>query len=240
MPDEQRTVCYDHDLHIEAYRLQGIVQKFPNHFHDYYVVGFVESGARRLWCKGKTYDLTAGDLILFSPRDNHYCTPVNGEPLDYRAVNIPADVMQRAAKEVTGQEDMPYFSRSVVRQGDCVHALRALYAAIQDGAPALEKQEMFSICPSSFCPIMLCRLRRRICPNKAGRSAHSVPIWSSITRITSRWMSWSAGRISENPTCCGCSQNRWACHPIGICRTSGWGRPKSCWRLVCRRSMRRG
>ena len=143
MPDEQRTVCYDHDLHIEAYRLQGIVQKFPNHFHDYYVVGFVESGARRLWCKGKTYDLTAGDLILFSPRDNHYCTPVNGEPLDYRAVNIPADVMQRAAKEVTGREDMPYFSRPVVRQGDCVHALRALYAAIQDGAPALEKQEMF-------------------------------------------------------------------------------------------------
>lgn len=143
MPNEQRMVCYDHDLHIEAYRLQGIVQKFPNHFHDYYVVGFVESGARRLWCKGKTYDLTAGDLILFSPRDNHYCTPVNGEPLDYRAVNIPADVMQRAAKEVTGREDMPYFSRPVVRQGDCVHALRALYAAIQDGAPALEKQEMF-------------------------------------------------------------------------------------------------
>ena len=53
MPDEQRTVCYDHDLHIEAYRLQGIVQKFPNHFHDYYVVGFVESGARRLWGKGR-------------------------------------------------------------------------------------------------------------------------------------------------------------------------------------------
>ena len=161
MPDEQRTVCYDHDLHIEAYRLQGIVQKFPNHFHDYYVVGLVESGARRLWCKGKTYDLTAGDLILFSPRDNHYCTPVNGEPLDYRAVNIPADVMQRAAKEVTGQEDMPYFSRSVVRQGDCVHALRALYAAIQDGAPAQEKQEMLSICSSRVCQIKRCRLDRR-------------------------------------------------------------------------------
>lgn len=141
MQDEQRTVCYDHDLHIEAYWLQGIVQKFPNHFHDYYVVGFVESGARRLWCKGKTYDLAAGDLILFNPRDNHCCAPVNGEPLDYRAVNIPADVMQRAAKEITGREDAPYFSQPVVRQGEGTHALRALYDAVWRRAPALEKQE---------------------------------------------------------------------------------------------------
>ncbi len=39
---EQRHVYYDHDLGIEAYNLSGIVQKFPNHFHDYYVIGFVE------------------------------------------------------------------------------------------------------------------------------------------------------------------------------------------------------
>ena len=143
MPDEQRTVCYDHDLNIEAYRLQGIVQKFPNHFHDYYVVGFVERGARCLWCRGRTYDLAAGDLILFNPRDNHYCAPVNGELLDYRAVNIPADVLQRAAKEITGREDAPYFSQPVVRQGEATHALRALYDAVWRWAPALEKQEAF-------------------------------------------------------------------------------------------------
>ena len=38
---EQRHVYYDHDLDIEAYNLSGIVQKFPNHFHEYYVIGFV-------------------------------------------------------------------------------------------------------------------------------------------------------------------------------------------------------
>ena len=39
---EQRHIYYDQDLKIEAYNLSGIVQKFPNHFHEYYVVGFVE------------------------------------------------------------------------------------------------------------------------------------------------------------------------------------------------------
>ena len=68
---EQRHIYYDRDLDIEAYNLSGIVQKFPNHFHEYYVIGFVEGGKRHLWCKGKEYDVSEGDLLLFNPRDNH-------------------------------------------------------------------------------------------------------------------------------------------------------------------------
>ena len=99
---EQRHVYYDRDLGIEAYQLSGIVQKFPNHFHEFYVIGFIEGGKRHLWCKGREYDLRAGDLILFNPRDNHYCAPIGGELLDYRAVNISLEVLSRAAKELTG------------------------------------------------------------------------------------------------------------------------------------------
>ena len=65
---EQRHVYYDTDLKIEAYHLTGIVQPFPNHFHDYYVIGFVEGGRRHLWCRDREYDLSAGDLVLFNPR----------------------------------------------------------------------------------------------------------------------------------------------------------------------------
>ena len=45
---EQRHVHYDRDLEIEADQLSGIVQKFPNHFHDFYVIGFIEGGKRHL------------------------------------------------------------------------------------------------------------------------------------------------------------------------------------------------
>lgn len=50
MANEVRTVYYDSDLHIEAYRFEGVKQKFPNHFHDYYVIGFIENGKRLLIC----------------------------------------------------------------------------------------------------------------------------------------------------------------------------------------------
>ena len=35
---EERTVCFDRDLEIEAYHFKGVMQKFPNHFHEYYVI----------------------------------------------------------------------------------------------------------------------------------------------------------------------------------------------------------
>ena len=55
---EQRHVYYDTDLKIEAYHLTGIVQPFPNHFHDYYVIGFVEGGRRHLWCRDRAVSYT--------------------------------------------------------------------------------------------------------------------------------------------------------------------------------------
>ena len=138
---EQRHVYYDRDLDIEAYNLSGIVQKFPNHFHEYYVIGFIEGGKRHLWCKGKEYDTSAGDLILFNPRDNHYCAPVNGELLDHRAVNIKPEVMSRAVKEITGEAYMPYFTENVVYKSDIAQSVQDLYRAVLNDAPLLEKEE---------------------------------------------------------------------------------------------------
>ena len=59
---EQRHIYYDQDLKIEAYNLSGIVQKFPNHFHEYYVIGFMEDGERILSCKNQEYTITREHL----------------------------------------------------------------------------------------------------------------------------------------------------------------------------------
>lgn len=140
---EQRHIYYDEDLDLEAYNLAGIVQKFPNHFHEYYVVGFIEGGKRHLCCKNQEYDLTEGDLVLFNPRDNHYCAPINGEVLDYQAVNIKVETMRRAALEITGRDYLPHFTQNVVYQSDITTSLRSLYEAILKHRPKIEKEEAF-------------------------------------------------------------------------------------------------
>lgn len=140
---EQRHVYYDHELGIEAYQLSGIVQKFPNHFHDFYVIGFIEGGKRHLWCRGQEYDLRAGDLVLFNPRDNHYCSPIGEELLDYRAVNISSGVMEKAAGEIMGRGCIPRFTQNVVYQSEAAAMVGDVYDAIITNAPGMQKEEAF-------------------------------------------------------------------------------------------------
>ena len=142
---EQRHMMFDDELGIEAYQLTGIVQKFPNHFHEFYVIGFIKGGKRHLWCKGKEYDTGKGDLILFNPYDNHFCSPVNGELLDYRAVNIPIDTMKKAALDITGTTFLPQFTCPVVYHSDIAESVASLYDAIVGHVCEMEKQEAYYV-----------------------------------------------------------------------------------------------
>ena len=73
MRREIRTAVYDDELHIEAYSFQGIEKPFLNHFHEYYVIGYVEKGTRVLSCKNKEYRLKPGNIVLFNPGDSQMC-----------------------------------------------------------------------------------------------------------------------------------------------------------------------
>jgi len=143
MEQETRTVKYDPELKVEAYSFKGIMQKFPNHFHDYYVIGFIESGERCLSCKNKEYTVEPGDLLLFNPRDNHTCEQTDGRTLDYRCINVPVETMNRAAFEITGKEYLPYFATTVVFHSELVPLLRELHMIIMEEERGFRKEEIF-------------------------------------------------------------------------------------------------
>lgn len=95
---EKRSAQFDPVLQVEAYQFQGVKQKFPNHFHPYYVIGFIESGERRLFCQQMEWIVRPGDLLLFHPLMSHVCESVGQQPLDYRCLNIKPEVMSSTAQ----------------------------------------------------------------------------------------------------------------------------------------------
>jgi AraC-like DNA-binding protein/mannose-6-phosphate isomerase-like protein (cupin superfamily) len=143
MKQEIRMVKYDTQLKIEAYHFQGIMQKFPNHFHNYYVIGFIENGKRLLSCKNKEYTIEPGDLLLFNPHDNHACEQVDGNALDYRCINIQSETMCKAVFEITGNRYLPYFTPQVVVQSELVSVLRELHQVLLEEEQDFKKEEMF-------------------------------------------------------------------------------------------------
>ncbi len=143
MQKETRIVYFDTDLNIEAYSFKGIMQKFPNHFHNYYVIGFIESGQRHLSCKNKSYNIETGDLIIFNPGDTHTCKQIDNGTLDYRCINIQSDIMKNIVLQITNKEYLPYFTEPVLFHNDLVSSLRELHFMIIEEEKDFKKEEIF-------------------------------------------------------------------------------------------------
>lgn len=142
MKKETRTICHDEDLNIEAYHFEGIIQPFPNHFHDYYVIGFIESGTRCLSCKNKEYTVSKGSILVFNPNDNHGCVQCDNHSLDYRGLNIPKETMLSLAEEITGNREFAGFSENVIINEEVSSYLCKLHKMIMNGSKEFEKEEM--------------------------------------------------------------------------------------------------
>ena len=143
MRQEERTVCFDRELKIEAYRFKGIMQKFPNHFHEHYVIGFIEKGQRYLSCKNKEYTTSTGDLLLFNPFDSHTCEQIDDKVLDYRCINIKPEIMKKTVFEITGKNYLPKFDQPVIFRSELVPLLQELHYIIMEEELDFKKEELF-------------------------------------------------------------------------------------------------
>lgn len=138
---ETRSVVYDDELKIEAFRLKGIIQPFPNHFHGHYVIGFVEDGKRALSCKNKEYNIEKGDIVLFNPGDNHTCRQSDNGTFDYRGLNISVETMLDLVQEVTKKRELPTFSKNVLFDDEITYHLCSLHKMVMNGISSFGKEE---------------------------------------------------------------------------------------------------
>lgn len=141
MKKEMRKVCFDEELRIEAYHFEGIVQPFPNHFHEHYVIGFVEDGQRVLSCRNKEYTIETGTIVIFHPGDNHACVQSDKGTFDYRGFNINKNVMLDLSEEITGKRELPGFSQNVISDEELICYLKPLHQLIMHGSSEFEKEE---------------------------------------------------------------------------------------------------
>ncbi len=141
MKKEVKTVVYDDELRLEAYRFEGIVQPFPNHFHEHYAIGFVENGTRELSCRNRIYSIKQGSILLFNPGDNHACVQSDDGTFDYRGFHISKETMLELAKEVTGKRKLPGFSQNVIYDEEASCYLRMLHEMVMKGTGDFGKEE---------------------------------------------------------------------------------------------------
>lgn len=150
MRKEVRTVVYDEELRLEAYRFEGMKQPFPNHFHEYYVLGFVEGGQRTLSCKNQEYSIEKGDIVLFHPGDNHGCVQADGGDFDYRGFHISKETMTDLTEEITGKRELPGFSQNVIHNREAAEYMRLLHEMVMEGTGGFGREEVLLLLISTL------------------------------------------------------------------------------------------
>lgn len=131
------TGVYDHELRLEAYRFR---RSFPKHFHEYYVIGYVEEGQGGLICKEEEYLLKAGNIVICNPGDLHSCAE-SGASLDYWGLHIPKETMLDLTGELTGRRALPGFSQNVLFDEEAAWDYRALHKQIMGGSREFGRED---------------------------------------------------------------------------------------------------
>lgn len=143
MAADRREAKFDKELQLEAYLFDGMAEAFPNHFHEYYVIGLVESGQRRLTVNDREYPVGSGDILAFNPMDSHGCVQTDGGRLTYRCLNMKPETMARVFQDIGGRGGQPRFSQSVLYRSDMAAPFRELHDAILHEETGLHKEELF-------------------------------------------------------------------------------------------------
>lgn len=143
MKKESRTVIFDNELNIEAYSFKGVMQKFPNHFHKHFVIGFIEKGERKLSCLNKEYIVGSGDITIFNPYDVHTCEQINELPLDYRCLNVSEEIMEKNIINITEIKERINFSPTVITNLYLSSLIKELHSLITKKSREFRKEEIF-------------------------------------------------------------------------------------------------
>ena len=220
MKKEIRTVVYDESLRIEAYRFEGIVQPFPNHFHEHYVIGFVENGERCLSCRNIDYTIGQGSVVLFNPGDNHACVQSDDGTLDYRGFNISKEIMLDLAEEVTGKRELPGFSENVICDDEVICYLRPLHEMVMNGSSDFGKEEYLLLLLSCLIqnygqPFAQC------IPECREEIEKPADLWSGTLRSGSVWIRSAVRRGLANPRFSGRLQSQRGSLPTAIWKPFG-------------------
>lgn len=170
MKKEVRTVCFDESLEIEAVRFEGISQPFPNHFHDYYVIGLVLCGTREMLCRNRAQIISGGDVLLLEPADSHGCADVGESAFDYISLNIPESVMRRLAEEITSEDEPPHFSENVVKCRELAELIEKLHGLIFEEGAELEKEEALLLLISNVIESVGAPFLRTVAPPSKERA----------------------------------------------------------------------
>jgi AraC-like DNA-binding protein len=77
---------------------------YERHMHETYALGVTDRGVQRFWCRGGTYDSTAGDVIVINPGETHDGRSGAAGGYAYRMLYVAPAIMRTTLHSESGSD----------------------------------------------------------------------------------------------------------------------------------------
>jgi AraC-like DNA-binding protein len=134
---------------LEAVRATYVRHSFSPHFHDTFAIGVITRGSCAMACRGETYLLREGHLLLIAPGEVHTGQQVGEDGWSYCMIYPAAETVvaaTRRAGRALGADNRLVFRSPVVSDPQLAAAAHAMYETIFEdpgdaGVSCAERQE---------------------------------------------------------------------------------------------------
>jgi AraC-like DNA-binding protein len=132
---------HDQTLRLDALQASFTTHAFARHWHDYYVIGLVGTGAQTFWCRRNTHHTPGGGLILLNPGDAHTGeVAAGGHGFTYRALYPTAGHLAALMAELGRPAALPSFPAVRVDDAGLAAELWQLHDDLGGGAPPIARE----------------------------------------------------------------------------------------------------
>jgi AraC-like DNA-binding protein len=128
---------------LELLRARFARFTFAPHAHEEFMITVTEGGrgSPRIW--GEVQRVGVGDLFVLNPGEVHSGGPAENRIWSYRGFYLPADLMRRAAQELTGVDrGVPRFGEEVANDPVVATLLRRAHLALEGPSSTLERDSL--------------------------------------------------------------------------------------------------
>jgi AraC-like DNA-binding protein len=124
---------------VECFRAVRTLHHYPRHSHDFYSIGVIEDGIGGYMCRGVTYEVPAGSMVVIHPDEVHTGYSAGEGPLTYRMLRVDAGIFARCTGE---RATYPYFGNTEIRNPGRARQLALLHRELEFGLDPLREEEL--------------------------------------------------------------------------------------------------
>lgn len=127
---------------LEALHARFVRHRFSRHSHEYFVVGYVETGVQAYTYRGARHFTPSGQVFFVNPSEVHTGEAATNKGYIYRTFYPRVELMKAVSEDATGRTHTPFFKEAVIQDASLSQLLIRFHQALSGSESRLKIESL--------------------------------------------------------------------------------------------------